>query len=501
MISLETLKKVVVDGLGFIKGQPDILDAEIFVSSISHLLCRINYTSSIPCNGVEEPKSTLSYGIGVQAVFKEGNRKRIGFGSSSGDTSMEGVKNALEKARLSAVEDPDFHSLPAPSGPPVLEQGYHDAGFMDIGAEGLVELGWRALEGALNTFKEHNMMESIIVGGDVSIVQERMAIASTTGIAASDEAAHASAAMTTMIESDNAKGSGWGVGIRLGDFAPEDAGRTAALSAIHSRQGRRLPSGRYKLILGAQPVADLLGNIILPSLTLSVVDAASSTFLGKYGKEVADRRLTVYDDAARRSLPMSRRYTCEGLPTGRTDLIKDGVLVGFLSNHYYRSKVLNDPSSAGKIGVAPATIEKAFSPRNGFRSGESMIRNFAGRPSIVPTNVIVEGSETVPSDDLVQRVGDGLYIGRIWYTYPINGLLAGDFTCTVVGDSYIIEGGRIAAPLKTNSVRIADNIHNLLNQVIGMTGDRKPALLWGSPEVIYSPEIAVRDISLHAIGG
>src|SRR3990172_9115600 len=273
MILLDTLKKITAEGLAFIKTQKDVSDAEIFVSSISHLLCRINYTSSIPCNGVEEPKSTLSYGIGVQAVFKEGNRKRIGFGSSSGDTSMEGVKNALE-------------------------QGYHDAGFMDIGDEGLVALGWRALEGALNTFKEHNMMESIIVGGDVSIVQERMAIASTTGIAAWDEAANASASITAMIESDNAKGSAWEIGMRLSDFAPENAGKSAAMSAIHSRQGRRVPSGKYRLILIPQAVADLLCHVVLPSLTLSVVDASSSTFLKKYGERVADKRLAIFDHGA-----------------------------------------------------------------------------------------------------------------------------------------------------------------------------------------------------------
>ncbi len=514
MISLDTLKKIASDGLEFIKTQKDISDAEIFISSLSHLLSRVNYTSSIPCNGVEEPKSTLSYGIGVQAVFKEGNKNKIGFGSQIGDISIDGIKSAVEKARLSAVEDPDFYGLPIPSKaisggtilnselsmvPPEIH-GYHDQRLMDISDDKLVELGWRALEGALKTFKEHQMMESIIIGGDVSIVQERMAIVSTTGVVAWDEAANASASMTAMIESDNAKGSGWDIGMRLSDFAPENAGKSAAMSAIHSRQGRRVPSGRYKLILGPQAVADLLCHIILPSLTLSVVDASSSTFLKKHGEGVADRRLTIYDHGAMPDLPMSRRYTCEGLATGRTDLIKKGVLTGFLSNNYYRNKVLNDPSSKDKIGVEPAAIEDAFVPRNGFRPGESMLRNFMTKPSIAPTNVIVEGSEITPLDDLVKMIGDGIYIGRIWYTYPINGLLAGDFTCTVIGDSYIIEGGRMAAPLKPNSVRIADNIHNLLNQVIGMTGDRRPTLLWGASEVIYSPDIAVRDISLHSIG-
>lgn len=506
MISLDTLKKMASDGLDFIKTQKDVSDAEIFISSLSHLLSRINYTSSIPCNGVEEPKSTLSYGVGIQAVFKDGNKKRIGFGSQIGDVSIDGIKSAVEKARLSAVEDPDFYGLPVPnSGDTVLNSELSKVSpelqrLMDISDEQLVDLGWKALEGALMAFKEHKLTETIIVGGDISIIQERMAIASTTGIAAWDEAANASASITAMIESDNAKGSGWEIGMRLSDFAPENAGKSAAMSAIHSRQGRRVPSGKYRLILGPQAVADLLCHVVLPSLTLSVVDAASSTFLKKYGQRVADKRLTIFDHGAMPDLPMSRRYTCEGLATGRTDLIKEGVLTGFLSNDYYRNKVLKDPSSKDKIGAEAAAIEGAFTPRNGFRPGETMIRNFMSRPSIAPTNVIVEGTEVTPLDDLVKMIGDGIYIGRIWYTYPINGLLAGDFTCTVIGDSYIIEGGKMTAPLKPNSIRIADNIHNLLNQVIGLTGDRKPTLLWGASEVIYSPEIAVRDISLHSIG-
>lgn len=499
MIPLQILHKTALEGLEFIKTQKDISEAEIFISSISHLLTRINYTSFIPCNGIEEPKSTLSYGIGVQAVFKDGDHKMIGFGSHTGDISIEGVKYAVEKARLSVVDDPDFVALPTPSSAPDMKPDYHDHKLMNLSDEELVDLGWRSLTGALQTFKENKITDSIIVGGDVSIIQERMVLASTTGIEVSDEAAYASASITTMIESDNAKGSGSEIGMRLTDFKPENAGRTAAMSAINSRHGRRIHSGKYKLILGPQAVADLLGNIVLPSLTLSVVDASSSAFMGKFGKVVADSRLTIVDGGNMPGFPMSRRYTCEGLPTGRTELIKNGVLNGYLSNTYYRSKVLNDPSSKEKIGADPHSITDALKPENGFRPGEAMIRNFNGRPSIVPTNVIVESSEVRSIDEILSIIGDGLYIGRIWYTYPINGLLAGDFTCTVIGDSYVIEGGRITAPLKPNSIRIADNIHNLLNQVIGISGKNSPILLWGSPEIIYSTEIAVRDIALNEI--
>jgi PmbA protein len=115
--------------------------------------------------------------------------------------------------------------------------------------------------------------------------------------------------------------------------------------------------------------------------------------------------------------------------------------------------------------------------------------------------VVVEGNETLRASELVRRVKDGLYIGRIWYTYPINGLSAGDFTCTVVGDSYIIRDGRIAEPLRPNTVRINDNIGNVLNNVIGLSDDVKGTIVWAADEVVYAPEIAVRSVHLEAIAG
>src|SRR3989337_258739 len=98
MINTNIFKEVAKNGLASTRSLPDVAEAEVFVSSISHLLTRINFTSSIPCNGIEEPKSTLSYGIGVQVVLKDGDRKKIGFGSQTADISLDSVKEAVEKA-------------------------------------------------------------------------------------------------------------------------------------------------------------------------------------------------------------------------------------------------------------------------------------------------------------------------------------------------------------------------------------------------------------------
>jgi len=98
-------------------------------------------------------------------------------------------------------------------------------------------------------------------------------------------------------------------------------------------------------------------------------------------------------------------------------------------------------------------------------------------------------------------VQNGVYIGRIWYTYPINGLRAGDFTATVVGDSYVIKNGKLAAPIKANTIRINDNIHNVLRNIMGMTGKGKGTVAWAADEVVYAPDIAVSRLTLNEIAG
>src|SRR5262249_24996089 len=159
-------------------------------------------------------------------------------------------------------------------------------------------------------------------------------------------------------------------------------------------------------------------------------------FLGRLGRAVAVPTLNIYDHGAIPGFTGSKGITCEGLPTGRTDLIRGCVLVGLLSRLYDTERLLNDPLLLQKLGVTREAAVPALVPRNGFRF-DGGGRSFEMAPTTAATNVIVEGTEPVAREDLIGTVRDGLYVGRIWYTYPINGLAKGDFTCTVVGDSYL----------------------------------------------------------------
>ncbi len=511
MIPLSQLQKSAEEGLAFLRQQEDVEEAEVFVSSNGVLLTRLNYTSHIPCNGVEEPKSIANYGAGVQAVFKHGDSRRVGFGSETSDITLEGVRSALEKARKGAVSDPEFSTLARPSGAQRRLTNYHDPKLMEMRDGDLVDAGWKVVNAGLRIFETSESLSSLvdrpekmselglIVSGDITILQERMAIAShAMPEVQTDESTFVMSFITSMVEREEAKGSGYGASTTLAGFSDE-AGREAAQNAIAGIGGVRVPTGDYRVVFGREATMEILHYIVIPGLNTGMFYAAGSPFMGKLGQQIASPKFSIYDDGAAAGLVGSKGITCEGLPTGRTDLIKDGKLVGLLSNHYESQRLQRDEKAKEKLGVDPKDAASAFVPRNGFRFARGGGRHFSTQPGIHPTNVIVPG-DISSTEAICRLVGDGLYIGRIWYTYPVNGLRAGDFTGTVVADSYLIRDGKLAAPIKANSLRINENVHSFLNGVIGVSKEGKPVLVWAADEIVYAPEIAVEKVHVDAIG-
>ncbi|MBI2559926.1 MAG: hypothetical protein HYW14_02185, partial [Planctomycetes bacterium] len=186
MITTEQLRTCVSEGLERIKKIKNVVEAEVFASWNEQIVNRLNYTSDIPCQGVQEPKSIQFYGVGVLAAFKSGNKIKVGFGSEPNDLSVRGVLEALKKARMNKISDPDYKSLPEPQGTPTLTN-YHDVNVMEISDEKVVNLGWQALQGTLSSYSAKGFSKSLIVGGDVTIFKERMAIRNTRGIDDFDE--------------------------------------------------------------------------------------------------------------------------------------------------------------------------------------------------------------------------------------------------------------------------------------------------------------------------
>jgi PmbA protein len=511
MLTLNDLERAAAEGLAYLQQQDDIEEAEVYVSANGLLLTRLNYTSHIPCNGVEEPKSVENYGVGVQAVFGgKGGARRIGFGSETSDISLDGVRSALEKARKGASDDPEFVSLARPTGESRKLVDYADPSITDIKDEALSEAGWRVLNGGLRVFETSESLTTLverpeklpelglIIGGDVTFIQERMAIASTAmPKPQTDESTLVMSFITSMVENEGAKGSGYQATTTLAGLTDE-AGKEAAHNAIAGIGGVRLKTGEYNVVFGREALMEILHYILMPGLDAAVFYASASPFMGKLGQKIASEKLSIVDDGSVRGLVGSKGITDEGLPTGRTELIKDGVLVGLLTNWYESQRLSRDPNAKEKLGVDPADWKQALVPRNGFRYARGGGRHFDAQPGIHPTNVLLPG-DVKDTEAICQMVGNGIYIGRLWYTYAVNGTRAGDFTGTVVADSYVIRNGKLAEPVRPNTLRISENLMNVMNNVIGVTKEGKPVLVWAADEIVYAPEVAVKNVHLDAI--
>lgn len=513
MVSAEDLARAAAGALVHARGEPGVLEAEVFAVASRTLLARLHYTSAIPCNGLEEPKSSETCGLGVQLVLASPDAPCVGFGSEPGDLGPAGAARAVAKARRAAVADPEFRSLPRPIGNGWADGVRHDPALMSLDDEGLVDAGWQTLTAGLRTFLDSPRLAELaggeaglarlglVLGGDVTILQERVALASTRlGGPRVDETARVAASVTAMVEALDAKGSATALATRLADLGDE-AGTEAVQGAIDAVGGERVPSGDYTIVFGPHAVADLLDNLVLPACMAPAFYASNTPFLGKLGRPVASPLLSIHDDGGGRGLAASRAMTCEGLPTGRTDLIREGMLAGVLSSWYETQRLLGDPELAAKLGAAGAEAARALIPRNGFRLGGGGARQFDTPPSVAASNVVVEGRAPLAPAELLAAVGEGLYVGRIWYTYPINSLRRGDFTCTVVADSFVIRGGRPVAPIRANTLRINDNITGLLARVVAVGRVGRATQVWGADEVVYTPEIAVSGVHVDEIAG
>ena len=475
---------------------------EVYCASAEHHVVRLNYTSDIPSRGVEEFKSLNADGFAVRIVMTR-NPHEIGYAAIAGDFSLAAVREALVRARAALVVDPDFPGLPSAAGR--LDNHGTTSDLLKASDSHLAQGAWRILRDAIATYHRRAPLKlahpGLILGGDLSMIRDRIAIAgSGFSDIRSDETAFFLSSVTALIESLDAKGTATAIGGSIAemDRASAHLGRDAVMRAIELRHGERPAGGVFRVVLGSQPIAEIINYVVLGSLTTGAFHAASSAYHGRFNAEIMDARLSLIDDPQARVGPVKRRLTCEGLPAEASDLIRDGKLVGLLSNYYDRNRLLTDTQRDEKLGpAAPLAID--FPPHSAYRLGEGGARRFDGHPGATGTNVIMKTRDGVEDNEIIAAVRNGIYVGRVWYTYPINGQRAGDFTCTVSGDSWLIRDGKLAAPLAPNCLRINANIAQVFTRPLAVGKKSHPAIVWGAPEVFFVPALAIGEITLSPV--
>ena len=427
-------------------------------------------------SSVKESKTFVDYGIGFRAVVGGS----VGFSSASSFSHPE-VEQAIAYAIAAAKAkqpDPDFSGLPQPTKITRLKFPF-DKSLLAASEDELTELGFEPLSRALDASQG-----SLDVSGATSFVFEKAAIKSSTGVDCLDESTFMYSYVTAEDRSteQESSGIGWRLSRFLKGFDAGQAGEEAVRNTLQKAKPGKITPGKYDVVFGHYAVTDLVEHILSYAVNLASLDAGITYFGDKLGKSVAVDDFSILDDGTLENSLAAKQCDDEGTATHKTPLIEDGVLTNYLSDDYYAKKMSKK-------------LKKNFSSTgNAFRFDAIPGRRYDDTPAIYPTNLVIKPGK-LDEDELFGGIKRGIYVGRTWYTYPINPV-QGDFTCTNRSNTFLIENGEIAAALPANSFRINDNLPRLLHQITGIGKETKAVTVWGGSSAVVAPQIKMSGVNV-----
>ena len=215
----------------------------------------------------------------------------------------------------------------------------------------------------------------------------------------------------------------------------------ALAQALVNLESVAAPAGEMPVVLGPGWCGILLHEAIGHGLEGDFNRKKTSAFSGRIGERVAAPGVHVIDEGAIGNRRGSLTIDDEGTPTGRTTLIEDGILKGYLQ----------DRLNARLMGMQP--------------TGNGRRESFAHAPMPRMTNTFMLGGQDDPAE-LLTRVKNGIYCksfggGQVDIT---SGKFV--FSCT---EAYKIEGGKIGSPIK-GATLIGDG-PTVLTRVKGIGND------------------------------
>lgn len=440
-------------------------------------------TIRFACNHALEAKSFFDHGIGVRAVCNGS----IGFASTTGtaDKDVERMVGLAVCAAKAKAPDADFHGLPTPKK---QRKPSFDAAMRDADSAELSAIGIEALDAALSASNG-----KLIVSGSTNFAYDYALIKSSTGTDCCDEDTFAYSTVTAERGNDSSheiSGMGWALSHSLARFDAAKAGVDAAKNALVTSRTGKVKPGKYDVVFGEYSVTDITENILSYAVNLASVDYGMSYFGQKQiGKRVASEQFSIEDNGTLADGFATKACDDEGVPTQRTPLIENGVLKGFLCDDYYAKKV--NHKSKGRTHFE--------STGNGFRFDAVPGRRYDLLPSIYPTNLVIKPG-TLSDSELFAGIKRGIYVGRTWYTYPVNPV-QGDFTCTNRSNTFLIENGEIAAALSPNAIRITDNLPRLLGRVEGVGREATAVNVWGGSSAVITPKLRFSGVTVSYSNG
>jgi TldD protein len=215
----------------------------------------------------------------------------------------------------------------------------------------------------------------------------------------------------------------------------------AARLAVLKLSAVDAPAGTMTVVLGPGWPGILLHEAVGHGLEGDFNRKGVSAFAGKLGQKVASELVTVIDDGTLPNRRGSLNVDDEGTPTGRTVLIENGILRGYMQ----------DRLNSRLMGMAPTG--------NGRRESYA----YPAMPRM--TNTFMLAGPDDP-EEILRSVKYGLY--AVAFGGGQVDITSGKFVFSA-SEAYLIEDGRVTAPVK--GATLIGNGPDALTRVSRVGGD------------------------------
>jgi PmbA protein len=395
---------------------------------------------------VEGLEFAESRGVGVR-VIRDG---RLGYAWAADpdrDEVREAVRRARENAALAAPDE--HHVLPeAAAWTPIPELFREESAA--IGPDRKTGLALALEHRAISRDPRVTKVDEARVGDAVS----RVAIASTTGIAA--EYARTDAwclAVTLAVQGEETQtGFSYRIARGLPDLEWEAVADEAVERGVRMLGAAKPPTARVPVVLDPFAAMSFLG-VLAGALSADAVQKGRSLFASLVGEQVGSGLFTLVDDGTNVEGP-GAPFDDEAVPSGRTELFTKGVLNGFLHNAYTAHKGGTVSTGNGK---------------RGYRSP----------PDVGTSNFYLDAGET-PVEGLFGEAEGGVLIQDVSGVHSGANPISGEFSVGATG--LRITDGTLGEPLR--EMTIASTLPEMLAAITGVGDDLRFFSSVGTPSVL-----------------
>lgn len=226
-----------------------------------------------------------------------------------------------------------------------------------------------------------------------------------------------------------------------------------AVDTAHGYLDAEVPdSGKYSVVFRNEIATHLIQGFAI-FFCGDQVSRKVSLVSDKLGQLVASPALTVIDDPLLPEGIFSCPFDAQGVPTRRQTIIEGGVLKAFMHNL----------DTAAAVGAEPTG--------NGYR------QSYNEPLEAAPCNIYIERGDH-SEQDLLDLMGDGIYITRLVSTFHGAGVnaVSGDFSMPARG--FRVKNGRKGRALEVFT--ISGNYYDLIRNVRACGSD----LVFGPPNML-----------------